>query len=246
MKSLLLLLSKGKFLTLLFLILFSSSIFASHEAGGEITYTCVGPNQYAVTLTLYRDCSGISAATTYPLNYRSANCGVNATISLNLQSTTDITPLCPSASSLCNGGSGLIGFERSIYTGILTLPIGCTDWILSTSSCCRNGAVTNLASADAQDIYIQSTLNNTVNPCNSSPVFSSNPQLFACVGQEINYQQLATDPDGDELVYSLVNAMSAAGTNVTYAAGFSGLNPFTVPATIDPMTGEITFTPDVP
>jgi hypothetical protein len=229
----------------LFAFLFLGSLLASHEAGGEITYTCIGPNQYAITLTLYRDCSGISAATTYPLNYRSNACGVNANVTLNWQSTTDITPLCPSANSACNGGGGSIGFERLIYTGILTLPSGCNDWILSTSSCCRNGAVTNLNSPDSQDIYIQTTLNNTVNPCNSSPTFSNNPQLFACVGQQVNYQQLATDPDGDVLVYSLVNAMNAPGTSVTYAGGFSGTNPFTVPVTVDPQTGEISFTPNV-
>src|SRR5574343_133439 len=127
---------------------------------------------------------------------------------------------------------------------MLTLPFGCSDWIISYDMCCRNDAITNLAAPSTADSYIQSTLNNALSPCNSSPTFSSNPQLFGCVGQTINYQQLATDPDGDVLVYSLVNAMVGPGTNATYNGGFSGATPFTVPATINPITGQITFTPN--
>ena len=235
-------------LTLVFICtLFTfGSVFASHIAGGDITYSCVGPNQYQVTLTLYRDCNGMDLANTESISYRSANCGVNATLALSLQSESDITPLCPSVQSACNGGSGNLGIERFIYTGILNLPPGCTDWILSYQMCCRNGSITNLNTASSQDFYIQTTLNNTIVPCNSSPYFTNIPQTFACVGETINFQQLAVDPDGDVLVYSLVNGMNAPGSGVTYAGGFNGANPFTVPLTINSSTGEITFTPNIP
>lgn len=228
-----------------FLFSFISISHASHVAGGEITYNCVGPNQYQVTLVLYRDCNGITLSNTEVINYRSTTCGVNSSLSLALQTTVDITPLCPTAQSACNGGSGTFGVERIVYTGILNLPPGCTDWILSYQMCCRNNSITNVSGASSNDFYVQTTLNNTVSPCNSSPTFSNNPQLFACVGQTINFQQLATDPDGDVLVYSLVNAMNSSGSSVTYGGGFNGLNPFTVPCVIDPVTGQITFTPDV-
>jgi hypothetical protein len=245
MKTITLLSLRRFFLVFSFIALFIGYSKASHVAGSEISYQCVGPNQYSVTLTIYRDCHGIAAASTETIAYSSASCGVNASANLALVSTNDITPLCPSATSAC-GGSGSIGIEKLVYTGIITLPTGCADWILSYDMCCRNDAITNLASPSTSDSYVQSTLNNTVTPCNSSPSFSSNPQLFGCVGQTINYQQLATDPDGDVLVYSLVNAMVGPGTNVTYNGGFSGAVPFTVPATINSATGQITFTPDVP
>jgi hypothetical protein len=237
----------AKRILILFAFTFSffSVSFASHVAGGEITYACIGPNQYRVTLTAYRDCNGITMGTSEVLNYSSASCGVSASLSLTLQSTTDITPLCSSAPSACNGEGGSFGIERIVYTGILNLPPGCNDWILSYQMCCRNGSITNLNSPDMYDFYVQTTLNNTAAPCNSSPVFSTNPQLFACVGQPINFQQLATDPDGDQLVYSLVNAMNGPGSSAVYNGGFSGANPFTVPASIDPVTGQITFTPNI-
>lgn len=233
-------------LVFIFSISFIGSLFASHVAGGDITYSCIGPNQYQVTLTLYRDCNGMDLANTESIVYRSTACGVNATLGLTLQSESDITPLCPTAQSACNGGSGSLGIERFVYTGILNLPPGCTDWILSYQMCCRNGSITNLNGPSSQDFYVQTTLNNTVVPCNSSPYFTNVPQTFACVGETINFQQLAVDPDGDVLVYSLVNGMNAPASNVAYTGGFNGTNPFTVPLTINSATGEITFTPDVP
>lgn len=215
---------------------------ASHFSGAELTYEYIGPNQYRVTVKAYRDCNGIAVGTTMPLSYSSAACGVNASINLNLQSTTEVTPLCPSQPSAC-GGNGPIGIELVVFSGTLTLPPGCSDWILSTSSCCRNAAVTNLSNPDTQSIYIQSTLNNTPGLANTSPAFASVPQFFGCVGQTINFQQLAFDADGDSLSYTMVNAFQGAGASVTYAGGFTGTNPFNVPVTFNSQTGQITFTP---
>ncbi len=230
----------------IFLLFSATKLFASHMAGSEITYTCVGPNQYQVKLVLYRDCGGIDAPTSAVLNYSSSSCGVNASVQLSLQNTTDITPLCPSEASACNGGGGPIGIEQITYSGILTLPNGCSDWILSYDLCCRNGMITNLSSPDTEDIYVQTTLNNTLASCNSSAQFASVPQLFGCVGNTLHFQQLASDPDGDQLVYSLINASNGQGSSVAYSGGYSGSSPFNGSASIDPNTGEITVTPSAP
>ena len=228
-------------------LLFSvTTLFASHMAGSEITYTCVGPNQYQVKLVLYRDCGGIAAPTSAVINYSSSTCGVNASFQLSVQNTVDITPLCPSESSACNGGGGSIGIEQITYSGILTLPNGCSDWVLSYDLCCRNSMITNLSDPDTEDIYVQTTLNNTLASCNSSAQFTSVPQLFGCVGNTLHFQQLASDPDGDQLVYSLVNASNGQGSSVSYSAGYNGVSPFNGTASIDPNTGEITVTPSAP
>ncbi|NQX98507.1 MAG: hypothetical protein HRT73_11600, partial [Flavobacteriales bacterium] len=219
-----------------------SIVSASHFSGTEITYQCTGANQYLVTLKFYRDCDGATMPTTTVLNYSSVSCGISANISLNLQSSNDITPLCLSATSSCSGGNNA-GVEQYIYQGIINLPISCNDWILSSSGCCRNSSITNLLNPGSLGMYVEATLNNVLANCNNSPSFTSAPQLFSCAGQTINYQQLAYDSDGDSLVYSLVNAMQDATTPVAYAGGFSGTNPFTSPAVINQQTGQITFTP---
>ncbi|MCH2023261.1 MAG: hypothetical protein MK207_12350, partial [Saprospiraceae bacterium] len=221
----------------------STQSFATHYTGFDLTYSCVGPNQYLVTLNVFRDCNGVSVGSSHVINYSSTSCGVNASLSLSRISVTDITPLCPSQTSACNGGGGSIGVERHVFEGILNLPPGCNDWVLSTSSCCRNNAITNLSGPGSNDIYVETTLNNTLSPCNSSPYFTYNPQLFACVGQNVNYQQLATDVDGDSLVYSMTNCLQGSGSPVSYSGGFSGPNPLTDPVTINSQTGEISFTP---
>ena len=124
------------------LMIFASSVQASHIMGGEITYTCVSNNNYQITLKLYRDCSGVTLGNSETLVANSISCG-SQNISMTLVgSPTDITPLCASAPSACNGGGGSNGVEEYIYTGNLTTNSSCTDWTLSYSSCCRNSIFT--------------------------------------------------------------------------------------------------------
>jgi hypothetical protein len=219
---------------------FSPQAEASHVMGSDLTYTCIGPNQYQITLRVFRDCGGISMPSAFSINY--TGCGNNGNVNVNIVSTSDITPLCPSQTSACSGGSSPIGVEQYIYQGTVTLPSGCNSWTLSTSTCCRNDAITNLSGPGSNSFYVSTTLNGNLASCNSSPVFSSPPAPFNCVNQTVIYQQLANDPDGDSLVYSLTNCRQDAATNVTYSGSFSGSNPLTVPVTINPATGEMIFT----
>ncbi|MBL0103479.1 MAG: hypothetical protein IPP51_06800 [Bacteroidetes bacterium] len=94
-------------------------------------------------------------------------------------------------------------------------------------------------------MYIYTNLDNLNTTCNSSPVFSNNPIAFVCVGQSFTYNHGVTDPDGDSLVYSLVNPLVSATDSIPFISGYSATNPITSsPAlAIDPVTGDITFTP---
>ncbi|HMG16508.1 MAG TPA: hypothetical protein VK590_13715, partial [Saprospiraceae bacterium] len=50
-------LSLYRILSLTLLWLFTSvSLYATHIIGGEITYSCLGNNQYEIKLTVFRDC----------------------------------------------------------------------------------------------------------------------------------------------------------------------------------------------
>ncbi|MCX7607094.1 MAG: hypothetical protein N2170_07520, partial [Bacteroidia bacterium] len=69
-----------------------SSLHATHLMGGEITYECIGPNRYRIRVKLYRDCGGIALENPITLGYSSAQCNVNASISLSRLSAQDITP----------------------------------------------------------------------------------------------------------------------------------------------------------
>ena len=47
---------KKFFLAIVLFWAFIFNVYASHVPGGNITYQCIGPNTYVVTLTLFEDC----------------------------------------------------------------------------------------------------------------------------------------------------------------------------------------------
>ncbi|MCX7650925.1 MAG: gliding motility-associated C-terminal domain-containing protein [Flavobacteriales bacterium] len=237
----------GFFYFLLILLVFPEKILkASHISGGDISYTCVGPNQYQVTLNLYRDCSGITMSTTEFITLTST-CGASLTFTLDLvngPAGLEISQLCPPQmpQSSCNGGS-LPGMQHYIYQGIVTLTPPCDTWTISWSTCCRNNT-TNLAGGSGDDIYIQTTLNTASFPCNNSPVFMNHPTPYVCNGQQVNYNPAVVEPDGDSIAFTFISAMNASAMPLPYSGGYSAGQP--IPGiNLNPVTGQLTFTPTV-
>jgi hypothetical protein len=145
-----------KFYLALFLLTFAFKLsYGSHASGADLTYDYLGNGQYRIVLKFYRDCSGISAPTSPIIDINSASCGVSTSLTLTQQSFQEVTPLCPTATSTCNGGS-TPGLQQYIYTGIITLQ-QCTDWVFSFAECCRNSAITNSTTPDSYDLYVEAT-----------------------------------------------------------------------------------------
>jgi|GEM_PF-1089061 len=237
--------------------LLPGKMFASHIIGNSITYATTGmPNTYLVTMKLYRDCSGIPAPVSPAVCYSSMSAGLSGTVTLTLMPGSGIE--CqPSPCVTGNGVSSCIGgtnfaMEEYTYQGMLTFPQAAADWILSYSDCCRNGAISTLLPNSS---YIHTTLDNLNYPNNSSPQFITPPFAQYCLNTLSTFSFTCMDPDGDSLVYSLVqaddNATSACppGTPVscTYNAPYSATNPVSSssPLVFDPATGSLTFTPDI-
>ncbi|MEZ4686441.1 MAG: hypothetical protein R3B47_10365 [Bacteroidia bacterium] len=230
----------------LLLLIPYQNLEATHAMGADLSYRCLGNNQYEIRLSFYRDCNGVNVPGTYTVQVSSASCGSASNIVVSQVSVREVSPLCPSqlSNSSCNGGS-LPGVEEYTYTGIVTLPSFCPDWTFAFDESYRNNAINTASNPGSTDIYIESKLNQLVNNCNSSPVFTQPPVPFLCQNQPFVYNHGAVDPDGDSLVYSMVNALSAAGTSVSYIAPYNGTNPVASnpPATIDPQNGTISLTP---
>jgi gliding motility-associated-like protein len=241
----------------LFLIVFLSSTFtakASHVSGGDITYNCIGPNQYEITFKMYRDCSGITVPTSIPVNF-SNTCGLTSPASINLTlrdpvtgavcsvpCATEVSQLCPAQvpNSTCNGGS-LPGMQEYIYKGIVTFPGQCNSWTVSHQGNARNTSV-NVTSSSSQDYYFEAVLRTVNAPCNNSPTFTAQPIPYLCVGYPVSYNLATVEPDGDSLYYSLIAAKNGPGTSVPYASGYSGTAPMSG-ITINNATGQLNFTP---
>lgn len=234
------------FVLLLAFFFSAGSVSASHSQGADLTYECLGGNQYRVTLSFYRDCAGVAAPNAAIITVSSASCGQNFTINLNPLPGTgqEVSPICQSATTECSGGV-LPGVQEYIYTNTLTLPANCNDWVFSYDLCCRNTATNTIFDPGNQNIRVEARLDNLNVTCNSSPQFSNNPVPFICAGQTFCFNHGAIDTDGDSLVYSLVAPLNASGSSVTYLGGYSATQPITSnpPVTFDNATGDICMTP---
>lgn len=230
--------------TFLLSTLLSFAAWASHVPGGNITYECLGGNQYAITLTLFEDCGSAFETAANETVQISNDCGIGGLTSSSLTNTIfqqEVSQLCTSqiGQSECNGGT-LPGVYMHQWTGIVTLPANCDSWVFSYSSCCRN--TSSNASSSSDNYYWESVLNSSTAPCNSSPIISGQPIPYNCVNQQVTYNFGVFEPDGNTLVYSLIPASTSATGTVSYTAGFSGASPING-ITINSATGEINFLP---
>jgi gliding motility-associated-like protein len=233
-------------LSFLFFFLFmSQNVFATHVGGGNISYTCTGnPNEYEITLVLYRDCGGISAPASPNIVF-SNSCGLanptNLSLTLDNVLTAEISQLCPTSIGLseCNGGT-FPGYEQYYYTGLVTFSGPCDSWDLDYNVCDRNPA-TNLVGTNC--FHITTSIYSATDGCNNSPeIITSYPIPYVCNNQPVSHDFGVVEADGDELVFSFVNAQGTGGSNLGYQGGYSAAQPIPGIA-IDPTTGLVTFTP---
>ena len=244
--------------TKLLFILFSLVILngtASHLIGGDIIYRCVGANDYEITLTVYRDCSGIGLGSPTEDVLINSSCG-SFTAVLNevdlspgdpgTAGVKDTSYLCNDIinSTTCDPGGTYPGIEIYQWKGIVTLT-PCSDWEFEWDQNARNPAFNYPAMNDcgqsypnaflrsflpaSQNLRLRATMNNVDGLCNGSPNFRATPKVFICQGQEVLIDQGGIDPDGDSLTYQLVAPLvSSAGSaldTLGYEPGFSSQQP---------------------
>lgn len=222
----------GLLVSVLVMVFPISETRATHALGAEITYECLGGDQYLIRLVFYRDCGGIAAPTNPTMSINSS-CG-NMNINLVLQ--PPVTPFPPfdqylapyelpvyCAASNCSNGSNP-GLQEYIYEATVTLP-ACADWTMSYDLCCRSAAINTINAPGSQDIFASAFLNNSAAPCNNSPQFDVPARGFLCLNDDNTIIATATDPDGDLLVYSLYTPWHNPGTSIVYNAGYSPTNP---------------------
>ncbi|MCW5898131.1 MAG: gliding motility-associated C-terminal domain-containing protein [Flavobacteriales bacterium] len=222
--------------------LFTGSVLigrASHMSGGEIYWDCAGPNQYKITMVIYRDCFGIDVDPYYNLQVQSP-CG-NTSLLVHMEEGVELSQLCDIQlpNSTCNGGT-LPGIQRYTYSGLITLA-PCASWTISYTNIYRNAAIVNLVNPGQQRTYIKAVINTLAAPCNDSPRFTNVAIPFVCLGYPMGYSFGAYDVESDSLSYTLIDAMGLLGAPLAYVPPYTGQEP--IPGlTIDPVTGQVQFT----
>lgn len=176
-------------------------------------------------------------------------------------------PGWPSSASAIAGAVQESVFESAPITLTGVPPPGAAPlggWIFTYDDCCRNPAISNLVSPGGYGftlravMYAYSGMN--ANPCfDSSPKFLESPNSVICLGYPFTYNHNAYDPELDSLNYSWAEPMDdftgpynppvspfpiPFAATYTYNSPLPGIaqNASNVPATINPATGEISFT----
>lgn len=220
-------------------------VCATHMMGGDLTYKCISNLEYEVTLSFYRDCTGINAPADAGIRAYSNGLGVYEDYTLSLIHTELVSAGCSSWLTTCEFGPHP-GAEVHVYRDTITLVGASDEWIIFYEECCRNPSITNLVQPSSNGAFLNVQLNNQDFPCNNSPVFMEKPNYVICQDQYFCLNNTAYDPDGDSLVYEMVEAMASIGTPMYYQPGYSATNPIPSSSGIsfDGMTGNLCITPD--
>ena len=190
--------------------------FATHERAGEITYKHISGTTYEFTLLTYT--YSISLADRPELEFKWGD-GTS-----NLVARTSKTYL----------GNEI---NKNTYVAIHTFPAS-GSYIVSVEDENRNQGILNIPNSVNIPFYVETII--TINSfliSNNSPILHNPPIDVGCVGEVFYHNPVAIDPDGDSLVFSLVDCR---GYNGLVIPGYS--LPLTSNSiSIDPRTGDFVW-----
>ncbi|MCR9286801.1 MAG: PKD domain-containing protein [Bacteroidetes bacterium] len=250
-------------LILLSCSLFQNTLRASHIIGGEISYKCIGGDNFELTLDVYRDCFYGIAGFDNPAHiaiFKDGQLFPYKTLNIGPLS---IQPIPADVGDPCLFVPDDVCVEWGRYRTTVELPDYGGGYHLVYQRCCRNQTISNIESPDSTGatytIYITDKARDE---CNSSPEFDDFPPVFICIDRPIEFLHAATDAQGDSLVYRLCNPLIGAtfdtpNPSVPAPPPYDSVSwidpPYNIsnllggdPAlAIDPQTGFITGLPQV-
>lgn len=214
---------------------------ANHILGGNITFECVGPDTYGVTLTIYKDCFGATAApSTETIFFFPSGCAgvLPLSVSADFQSEVEISELCPTeaVNSSCLGGV-LPGAQALTYYREVVLDPAC-QWNAQYTSGDWNYFV-NMDVSSLPTALIQTDMDLTQG-CNPTVTIVPEGQVpYYCFGDLVTHVPNVSNPGGYDLTYSLVCPQIAGGVD---APMFTACDEVFPGMTIDPTNGQLDFT----
>lgn len=246
-------------LVTLFFLFWGNFSYASHIIGGEVYYDYLGNNQYRITIEVYRDCNSLMEYDS-PLKYTIFN-GNGTVLSEYTIPQFIITTTPVVYSNPCNPGAGETCIERALYKDTVLLPQNSDGYTIAYQRCCWAGNIDNLFDPTNNGITLSAFIPGTFSSVvpNNAARFDNNPPKILCNNQVTEFDHKATDSDGDQLIYSLVNPNLGGNTSnvepnpetappftpVTWMPTFCALVPLGAASStsIDSITGMISFSP---
>ena len=260
------------YLSLLLLLAINPRSYATHLYGGELLYQNISGNYYRVIMVLYGDCGSTDSNTFNTLKlstpeiyiYDAVTGAPEATLNLPMDTANsgiDVTPVCPAEinNTRCKNPLAVLpGIKKYVYCDSVNLSHASADWRFVftgmlyfdpstsfTTSAGRTFSINNIVfGTNPQVMYLVARLNNLNGP-NSSPVYTTVPTPFYCINIEQQYNQGASDPDGDSLSFELVPGLTN-GTPIYYNFPYSATNPLSADSfSYNNLNGQMSFTPNL-
>lgn len=242
--------------------------YASHMIGGDVTYKCLGGNNFEITITLFQDClygEPGALAQDNPAYYSIFRVGNNQLVVADSTSAISTEIVNPNFSNACINNYPNTCMRKQVFRFVENLPPTTTGYRIVYERCCRNAAINNIVNPGNVGVTYFATIPpfaSGVCP-NNSAVFKNFPPQIICSNNPFVYDFSATDMDGDSLSYQLCAARpggstsdakpfgnnmnpNPAGTQVNYLGAYSATTPISgiPPLQINAVTGLMTGTPN--
>jgi gliding motility-associated-like protein len=259
--------NKAIFLSLLCVLCFSTDISATHIVGGELRYSCLGNDNYEVTLVVRRDCENGAEDAQFDdpaivgifdaFGSLQLDLGTLGRIELPFMGEDTITN---DFLFDCSVFGNPVCVHEATYRGVVNLPFNKIGYCLAYQRCCRNSIINNIEDPlETGATFFSCITVDAARECNSQPEFIQWPDVYVCTNMDIDFDHSAIDAENDSLVYRLCtpsagatidNPLPAFPSNPPYSTVI-WTPPFSldnvlggVPLRIDPQTGRITGRPD--
>lgn len=222
--------------------------------GGEIIYNDLGNGKYEIILKIYRDCanggSDFDGRPNAPIAYLTSYDASGKVDTIYDMGVPEVSFVPPAFNNACILAPNNICIEQGIYTTTLTLPLRTGGYTLAYQRCCRNTIISNLLLPATQGAtYFAKIPGPEEAASNSSPRYTQFPPIYICVNVPLKFDHSATDPDGDQLIYSLCapyagldGCCAALNSSVPFSSSICPSPPAYCPTVAStPPYGNVTF-----
>ena len=240
---------------------------ATHLVGGSFRLEWLSGSSYRLSIRVIRDCENgnpgayFDEPTWVGLFEKGSNTRKQ---SIRLELIKDDTLVftgfnCPAITTGCT--------HIGTLTAIINLPdaqYGSTGgYYFAWERCCRNGIINNIQRPGDAAMVLYAEIPPPRFIKNNTPYYTNNPRTLMCANNLFKYNMEFTDPDGDELKFSLINPLngnldrnnpqtnnpqSGPYSDIIWSPGYGKSNSIngTLPLTINSKTGELSCIPNAP
>lgn len=238
---------------------------ATHIVGGGFDIVWLHDSTYELHLRMLRDCSS-NTQFDDPIYVGIFDLGTDARMQIITMNKSSVVSL-NFISTKCSGSAPPNCVEVGYYSKVIKLAPQLYNnnlgYYFSWERCCRNKIIQNIINPESAGMTFYMEIPPPKLIRNSSPKWNNNPKTLLCNKNPFTYNFNFVDPDGDSLVYSLVNPIQgnqdqiypsnngvpkqAPYPLVTWASGFDNANQIigSPSLSINSRTGQLNVTPDV-